>query len=124
MLKRRRTTVSSRSRLVGQAFVEGRTEKAGAMVTTGDVVMSYAEPIARRDEKTGVVETSNEKFSMTTSHHQSVVRGALATAGYTVAGRSVDGKWDYWTTRSAQKNATGTWADWIAGLDSHLEPTT
>jgi hypothetical protein len=74
---------------VARDFVERRTRSAtsdnrsGVLHNLGETAYSYREPIARHssDEQGPCILLTSQKFSVTTSKHQSAIRRAAATAG-------------------------------------------
>lgn len=76
------------NREIVAAFAAGATKgKANSMRIDGDTLYSYATPIAFRNGPAVIV--TQEKHSMTTSHHQSALRGALVARGYEDTGHRV-----------------------------------
>ncbi len=69
---------------VVRAFFRGETKAAGNFHTADGVLYSYAWPIARLDADGHAVETekTNERYSITTSGHQTYARLAISTPGY------------------------------------------
>lgn len=72
---------------IATAFANGATKGKGShLFIDGDTIYSYGYhfPIARRNAD-GTVWINPDKYSVSTSRHQSLVRAALATAGKVVA---------------------------------------
>jgi hypothetical protein len=66
---------------VAESFAEGKSDSSGAMFSEGDVIYSYGKhfPIAVKLED-GTYLFNKDKYSPTSSKHQSLVRNALRNA--------------------------------------------
>ncbi len=75
-------------------FVNDGTKYAGgsALTISHDKLMSYVTPIAVRQPCEGrdTFAVNPNRYSVTTSKHQTFLKGALAMAGYTDTGEVVD----------------------------------
>lgn len=77
-----------------EAFVNGQTSPRdrGSVFTDGRAIYSYGTHfvMAYRDDE-GNVLVNTDRYSVTTSRHQSALRGVLATNGYEPTGYVVNG---------------------------------
>lgn len=71
-------------RRVVRAFFRREHDRAGNFHTADGVLYSYSWPIARLDEtgRAVAMEKTNERYSVTTSGHQTMARLAISTPSY------------------------------------------
>lgn len=76
------------SRYLGAwAFVDGRTFSRANIITDGQTIYSYGPhfPMARKLDD-GTIAVNVDRWSVTTSKHQSALRAVLASYGYAPTG--------------------------------------
>lgn len=78
------TSKNDTRRAVVRAFFRRERAAAGNFHTADGVLYSYNWPIARLNDEGRAVETdkTNERYSVTTSGHQTLARVAISTPGY------------------------------------------